>query len=134
MTLTKNEQKETLEAFEKGKNNCFEVMGIFHKNIVDNRRQFEFECELMDLDRISISAASSFRRGIDINLEMAENDGDIANKIEKEYLDYKKMSMAERQKDFDHFVNEIRYVNGLLPRPIVRDQDDNFNENDHQRG
>ena len=46
------------------------------------------------------------------------------------------MSHQERAEDFNRFVQEIRYVNGLAPRPIERHNDGNEmhnNDNTNQR-
>ena len=68
-----------------------------------------------------------------INLDLAMNDGDMADTIENEYLSYKKMSPRERVEDFNRFVQEIRYVNGLTPRPIEGHDDNMNNNNQNQR-
>jgi hypothetical protein len=68
-----------------------------------------------------------------MNLDLAMNDGDMADTIENEYLSYKKMSSSERSKDFDSFLQEIRYMNGLAPRPIERHDDNMNNDNQNQR-
>lgn len=133
VALTKAEQEDARIAFENGQDLCFGVGSIIHDNIEDKRRHFEYECELMDLDRISLSPACCFRYGVMMNLDLAMNDGDMADTIENEYLSYKKMSSSERSKDFDSFLQEIRYVNGLAPRPIERHDDNMNNDNQNQR-
>lgn len=42
------------------------------------------------------------------------------------------MSPQERVADFNRFVEEIRYVNGLTPRPIAHHNDGNNNRGDNQ--
>ena len=61
-----------------------------------------------------------------------ENDN-MADKLENEYLTYKKTSPQERVADFNRCVEEIRYVNGLVPRPMTHHNDTDRGDNQNQR-
>lgn len=43
------------------------------------------------------------------------------------------MSPQERVADFNRFVEEIRYVNGLYPRPMTHHNDTDRGDNQNQR-
>lgn len=108
------------------------ILSLDNDNIQDAKRQFESDCELMDWDMISVKPASCYHRGIGMNLQMAIEDDNMADKLESEWQAYKKMSPQERVVDFNRFVKEIRYVNGLAPRPMTHHNDGNNNRGDNQ--
>ena len=111
------------------------VLSLDNDNIQDAKRQFDHDCDLMNWDAVSLKSASCYHRGIGMNLQMAIEDNAMAAKLENEWQSYQKMSPQERVADFNRFVEEIRYVNGLEPRPICRRNEDNTHNNtQNQRG
>lgn len=134
-TLTEEEKAQARKELANGTISKYcNILSLDSGNITDAKRQFDHDCDLMDWDAISLKPSSCYHRGIGINLQMAIEDDKMADKLENEYLSYKKMSLSERSKDFDSFLQEIRYVNGLAPRPIVRHNDTTRGNNQNQRG
>ncbi len=109
------------------------MLSLDSSNITDAKRQFDQDCDLMDWDAISVKPAFCYHRGIGMNLQMAIEDDDMADKLETEWQSYQKMSPQERVADFNRFVEEIRYVNGLAPRPMTHHKDTDRGDNQNQR-
>ena len=134
-TLTEQQKAQAREELSNGKISEYcNILSLDNGNLKDAKRQFDHDCDLMDWDAISLKPSSCYHCGIGMNLQMAIEDDKMADKLENEYLSYKKMSLSERSKDFDSFLQEIRYVNGLAPRPIVRHNDTDRGNNQNQRG
>lgn len=101
-------------------------------NKTDRLRQFDIACDLMDLDKIDVCSKTSYLKGIELHLKMVSQDKDMADKLENEWLFYQKMPLSQRVKDFNRFIQDIRYVNELGPRPIAR-HDDNMNDDNQNQ-
>ena len=131
--LSEDEKAKARSDIEAGNGKYYTIFGHENDEVSDNHRRFELACDLMDLDKIQICATSSFLQGSEINMKMAIDNQNIADKIENEWQLYRKMTPAERIADFNHFLKEIRYVNGLEPRPIIRHDDNMHDDNQNQR-
>lgn len=132
-TLTSEEKRQAFQSFNEGRVLYHNVMRRPSDDIQDMRRQFDFECDLMDLDRISLQASSCYFQGVKMNLQMALEDDSMTEKMENEWVSYQKMSPQERASDFNRFTEEIRYVNGLSPRPMSHHNEGRRDNNQNQR-
>ncbi len=129
-TLTEEEKTQARKELDNGEISKYcNILSLDRGNITDAKRQFDSDCDLMDLDTISVKPAFCYQRGIGMNLQMALENDDMMDKLETEWVSYQKLSPQERADDFNRFVEKIRYVNGLAPRPISRHNDDNTHNN-----
>lgn len=133
-TINEAQKKQMRSSIENDRANFFNLFGKKHTNRTDNLRQFDIECDCMDLDQVSVCARTSYLKGLEMNLKMASKDDEVLQTLENEWQTYQEMTPAERIADFNRFVVEIRYVNGLEPRPITRHNDNKYNDNQNQRG
>jgi len=131
--LTSEQKRQIYQAFDEGRISCYNVMGKALNNMQDIRRQLDFECDLMDLDRISVKASSGYFQGVKMNLKIALSDDNMAEKLENEWLFYQKMVPSQRIKDFNRFVEDIRQANGMAPWSIGRHNEGSRGDNQNQR-
>ena len=133
--LSSEDKMNAYSALNAGKGYRSYIQGRQHRNCVDDKRQFDLECNLMNLDAVALPAQHSYRQGVIMNLELADLHDGMLDTLVGEWQSYQRMTPQERTADFNRFIHEIRCVNGLEPKKILSHNDDNNlnNNNINQR-
>lgn len=120
--LTERQKQDVWCDIYNGKKNLISIFGKTPDNLCDQRRQFEFECDIMNFDRARLSPKSCYLWGTRYCLKQGIEDEEQADMMASEFEMYVKMMPQQRMKDLYRLRQGIQEINQSDPFVIALNQ------------